>query len=46
LDCRLEEAVVEISQLTEFNLQLPKNVEFQQKDLTGTGEKDIGRVER
>ena len=46
LDCRLGEARVEISQMTEFDLQLPQNAEFLQKDLTGAGEKEIGRVER
>jgi acetolactate decarboxylase len=45
LDCRLGEARVEISQLTEFALQLPLNAKFLQKDLIA-GEKEIGQVER
>ncbi len=46
LDCRLGEARVEISQLTEFTLQLPRNARFLQKDLTGAGEKEVGQVEK
>jgi acetolactate decarboxylase len=46
LDCRLGEASVEISQLTEFTLQLPLNTKFLQQDLTRAGVKEIGQVER
>lgn len=46
LDFRMEEARIEISQMTEFDLQLPQNAEFLQKDLMVGGEKAIDRVER
>ena len=46
LDFRMGEARIEISQMTEFDLQLPQNAEFLQKDLMVGGEKAIDRVER
>ncbi len=46
LDFRLGEARIEISRMTEFDLQLPQDAEFLQKDLTVGGEKEIDRVER
>lgn len=46
LDCRLGEARVEISQMTEFDLQFPQDAEFLQTNLMGTREKEIGGVER
>jgi acetolactate decarboxylase len=46
LDCRLEEARVEISQMTEFDLQFPQNAEFLRTNLMGSREKEISGVER
>ncbi len=46
LDLRLGKARIEISRMTEFDLQLPQNAEFLRKDFMTGGEKAIDRVER
>jgi acetolactate decarboxylase len=46
LDFEIGEARIEIDQMTEFDLQLPLNAAFLQKDLTTGGDKAVDRVER
>jgi acetolactate decarboxylase len=46
LDFQMGEAKIEISRMTEFDLQLPQNAEFLRKDFMVGGEKAIDRVER